>query len=135
MSEENVQAARQMIDAWNRGDFDEWAERLHDDVVWVPLAENPQTEPVHGVENVRQFVSDWVEPWDEYTIDITRVVDRGDWVVIGAHHDAKHKSGAEVSMDMWVAAQLRDGKGTEFRWFMNEADALRAVGVADRSSG
>jgi ketosteroid isomerase-like protein len=135
MSEENVQAARQMIDAWNRGDVDGWATGLDDGVVWVPLAENPQTEPIRGIERVREFVLDWVEPWDEYTIALTRVVDAGDWVVAGGHHDAKHESGAEISMDMWVAARLREGSGVEFRWFTDEGDALRAAGVDAPSNG
>jgi ketosteroid isomerase-like protein len=129
MSEENVQIARQMIDAWNRGEIDEWTSVLHEDVIWVPLAENPQTEPIRGNEAVRTFVLDWVEPWDEYTAEIFRIVDREDWVVVGAHHHARHESGAEVSMDMYVAAAVRDGKGVEFRWFTNETDALRAAGI------
>jgi ketosteroid isomerase-like protein len=135
MSEENVQAVRQMIDAWNRGDIDEWARGLDTEVIWVPLAENPQTEPICGIESVREFVLDWVDPWDEYTIDITRIVDQGDWVVVGAHHDAKHDSGAEVSMDMWVAANYRGGAGVEFRWFTSEMDALEAAGIDAPSNG
>jgi ketosteroid isomerase-like protein len=75
---------------------------------------------------------DWVEPWDEYKINITSLVDQGDWVVIGGHHDARHESGAEIRMDMYVAAAYRDGRGVEFRWFTNEADALRAAGIEDR---
>jgi ketosteroid isomerase-like protein len=135
MSEENLQVARQMIDAWNRGDLDGWASGLDEEVIWVPLAENPQTEPIRGRESVRAFVQDWVDPWDEYTIEITRVVDHGDWVVIGAHHDAKHESGAEVSMDMYVAAAVRDGKGVEFHWFTDETDAFRAAGIEGPPSG
>lgn len=129
MSEKNVKAARQMIDAWNRGDFDEWATRLDDEVVWHPIAENPQTEPVHGAGSVRDFVSDWVEPWDEYKVEITDVFDRAEWVVVAGHHEARHAGGAEIRMDMWVAAAFRDGKGVEFRWFTNEADALAVAGI------
>jgi ketosteroid isomerase-like protein len=133
MSEENVQVARRMIDAWNRGEIDEWANGLHEEVVWVPLAENPQTEPIQGIEAVRAFVLDWIEPWDEYTAEIFRIVDRGDWVVVGARHDAKHASGAEIRMDMYVAAAIRDGKGIVFRWFTDEAEALRAAGIESSS--
>ena len=135
MSEANVQAARQMIDAWNEGEIDRWASGLHEDVIWVPLAENPQTEPVRGREATRAFVLDWVDPWDEYTVDVTKVTDHGDWVVLGAHHDARHESGAEISMDMWVAASFRDGRWVEFRWFMSEGDALRSIGIGDEPGG
>jgi uncharacterized protein (TIGR02246 family) len=134
VSDENIQAVRQMIDAWNSGEVERWANGLADDVVWVPLAENPQTEPVQGREATREFVLDWVEPWDEYKVEIIRVVDAGDWVVVLAHHEARHESGAEVSMDMHVVAAFREGKGTEFRWFTDEAEALSAAGIADRPS-
>lgn len=135
MSDENVQFARRMIDAWNRGEVDEWAEGLDEDVVWVPLAENPQTEPIRGVEAVREFVLDWIEPWDQYTAEIFRIVDREDWVVLGARHDATHASGAEISMDMYVAARIRDGRGVEFRWFTDQSEALRVAGIHDPTSG
>jgi hypothetical protein len=52
-------------------------------------------------------------------------------VVLGGHHEATHRSGTEMSMEMYVAAAYRDGKGVEFRWFTNEADALRAAGIED----
>jgi ketosteroid isomerase-like protein len=131
MSEEAVQLARQMIEAWNKGEVDQWASDLDDDVVWVPLAENPQTEPVQGREATREFVLDWVQPWDEYKIEIIRIVDAGDRVVILGHHEARHESGAEISMDMHVVATVRDGKGREFRWFTDEAEALAAAGIED----
>jgi ketosteroid isomerase-like protein len=129
VSDENVQAMRRMLDAWNRGDIDEWASGFDDEIVWYPLAENPQTEPIHGIEAVREFVSDWLEPWEAYTVDITRIIDQGDWVVVAARHDARHESGAEISMDMYLAAAYREGKGVEARWFMDEADALRVAGI------
>jgi ketosteroid isomerase-like protein len=45
MSEENVEIMRRIIAAWDSGDLSEWANGLHEEIKWVPLAENPQTEP------------------------------------------------------------------------------------------
>jgi ketosteroid isomerase-like protein len=133
MSEENVERVRRMIDAWNRGDITGWADALHEDVEWFPLAENPQTEPVHGVDAVREFVADWVKPWDELRIEVTRILDAGDWVVSAGRQTARHESGAEISMENYVACAFRDGKIVEFRWFMNESDALAAAGLREGS--
>jgi len=131
MSEENVELVRRMIDAWNRGDITGWASCLDKEVKWFPLAENPQTEPVHGVDAVLEFVADWVEPWDELKIEVTRIVDAGDWVVIAGRQTARHESGAEISMENYVASAFRDGKVVESRWFMNESDALDVAGVRE----
>jgi ketosteroid isomerase-like protein len=134
VSEENVQLTRQAIDAWNRGDLDEWARSLHEEIVWYPLAENPQPEPIHGVDAVMEFVSDWLEPWDDYKVEVAQLLESGDWVVMSTRQWAKHQTGGEISVDMHAAAAFRDGKVIEWRWFMNEAGALRAAGIDDRSS-
>ncbi len=44
MSKENVERVRRMLDAWDSGDLSEWADGLHEEIEWVPLAENTQTE-------------------------------------------------------------------------------------------
>jgi ketosteroid isomerase-like protein len=131
MSEENVHLVHRMIDAGNRGDFTAWASGLHDEIVYFPLAENPQTKPLHGVAAVRDFVTDWLEPWDEYTVEVTRTVDAGDWVFVATKHSARRETGAEISMDMYIAGAVRDGKFSELRWFMNEPDALEAAGLGE----
>jgi ketosteroid isomerase-like protein len=124
-----------MIEALNRGDLASWAGELHDEIVWVPLAENPQTEPVRGVDAVLAFLSDWLEPWDEYTAGVSRIIEDGDRVFLATRQTARREAGAEISMDMYAAATYRDGRLIECRWFMNEADALRAAGIADSSAG
>jgi len=129
MSEENIQVARRMIEAWNRGDMDEWARGLHDEIVWYPLADNPRPEPIRGVDAVMEFVADWLEPWDDYRVELARILDRGDWVVISTRQWAKHQTGGEISMDMHAAAAYRDGKVVQWRWFMDESDALIAAGL------
>jgi ketosteroid isomerase-like protein len=131
MSEENVQLVRQMVEAGNSGDLRAWASVLHTEIEYVPLAENPQTEPLHGVEEVLAFVTDWLEPWDDYTIHPTRIVEGDDWVVVAATHSGRHGSGTEISMEMYTAGRVRDGKFIELRWFMDEADALRAAGLSE----
>ena len=129
MSQENVRAVRRLLDTFNSGDFDGWVRELHDDVVWVPIPEYTETEAVRGRESVREFVADWVGAWDRYTVEVTRIIDGGGWVVVGGHHGARHRSGAQMSMEMWVAAAYRDGRGVEFRWFTDQAGALEAAGI------
>lgn len=123
-----------LIDAFNSGDVGNWLSGLDPDVVWVPIPEYTETGAIRGRDTVREFILDWVGAWDQYAIDVTRTFHQGDWVVLGGRHEATHRSGADMSMEMFVAAAYRDGKGVEFRWFTNEADALRAAGVEERAS-
>jgi ketosteroid isomerase-like protein len=121
-----------MTEAWNRGDIDEWKRELHDEIVWYPLAENPRPEPISGVDAVMEFVADWLEPWDDYRIELAGIRAGGDWVVMSTRQWAKHETG-EISMDMHAAAEYRDGKVIQWRWFMDESDALGAAGLEDQS--
>jgi ketosteroid isomerase-like protein len=129
MSEANLDLVRRMMDAGNRGDLTAWASGLHEEIEYFPLPENPQTEPLHGIPAVLDFVADWIEPWEDYKVDVTRTVDAGDRVFIATKHSGRHETGAEISMDMYIAGAFRDGKIIELRWFMNEPDALEAAGL------
>jgi SnoaL-like domain len=84
----------------------------HKDVEWFPLAENPQTESVHGVDAALEFVADWLEPWDELKIEVTQIMDAGDWVVIAGRQNARLESGAEISNWKRAMAPLFGGSGT-----------------------
>ena len=130
MSEENLELMRKAVDAWNRADLEEWASYLSDDVVWVPLAENAQNQPVRGKGPTLDFVRDWIEPWKAYTIEIHRLVDAGDAIVMMTTQTGTDESGTEVTIEMHAAGFMRDGKLAEMRWFLSEADALRAAGVS-----
>jgi ketosteroid isomerase-like protein len=131
MAQENVEIMRRAIEAWNRGDLDPWAEFLTDDVVWHPLAENTQTAPVRGKEATLEFVRDWLEPWQAYTVEVRRFIDAGDSVVMLTTQTGSDESGTEVSIEMHAAGLMRDGKLAEMRWFLSEADALEAAGISE----
>jgi ketosteroid isomerase-like protein len=131
MSQENVEIVKRMVDVWNRGDLAGWAEGLHEEIKWVPLAENTQTETICGADATLAFVKDWLEPWEEYRIEVLRILDAGDWFVMCTRQSARHSTGAEISMDMHAAGTLREGKLVEMKWFMEEADAREAAGLTD----
>jgi ketosteroid isomerase-like protein len=131
MSQENVELVQRMLDAWDSGDLSEWGEGLHEEIRWVPLAENTQTEPIQGVNATLAFVADWIEPWEEYTVEALGIIDAGDSVVLSTRQSGKHSTGAEISMEMHAVGNFRDGKLVEMRWFMEKAEALEAAGLSE----
>jgi ketosteroid isomerase-like protein len=131
MSEENIETMRRALEAWNRGDLDAWAEFVADDVVWHPLAEMTQTEPVRGKQATLAFVRDWIEPWQAYRIEVKRLIDAGDRVVMITTQTGTDESGTEVPIDMHGVALMRDGKLVEMKWFQDERAALEAASVSE----
>ena len=131
MSEENVELMRQAVEAWNRGDLDGWARDFADDVAWYPLAENPENAPVHGKEAVLDFVRDWIEPWEEYTVEAHRIIDAGDYVVMSSRQIGRDETGTEVTIEQHATSLVRDGKVVEMKWFLDEGSALKAAGISE----
>ena len=130
MSQENVEIMRGIVGAWDSGDLSEWAKGMHDEITWFPLAENTQTEPLRGKEATLAFTADWIEPWEDYRVELLGLVDAGDRVVISTRQIGKLPTGSEITIEMHAAAAFRDGQVVEMRWFMHEADALEAAGVS-----
>ena len=131
MSEENVELMRRAVETWNLGDLDAWAEYASDDITWYPLAENTQTAPARGKEATLEFVRDWIEPWKEYSVEVHRMIDAGDAVVMMTTQTGRDETGTEVTIEMHAVGLVRDGKLAEMRWFLSEADALEAAGVSE----
>jgi ketosteroid isomerase-like protein len=132
MSEKNVEIARRMLDTWDSGDLSEWARGLHEEVTWVPLMKNTQTEPIHGADATLAFVRDWIEPWEDYSIEELAVLDAGDdRVLLSTRQFGRHPTGAEVTMEMHAVGTFRDGKLYEMRWFTDKATALEAAGLSE----
>ena len=128
---DNVQATRRMLDAWDSGDLSGWAAGLHDDVTWIPLVENTQTEPIQGADATLAFVMDWIKPWEAYSIHELEIREAGDdQVVLSTRQVGRLPGGAEVAMDMHAVGTFHDGKLFEMRWFTHKPDALEAAGLA-----
>jgi ketosteroid isomerase-like protein len=131
MSDENLEIMRRAIETWNRGDLDAWGEFLADDVVWHPLPEMTQTEPVRGKEATMEFVRDWIGPWQAYRVEVKRLTDAGDRIVMSTIQTGTDESGTEVPIEMHAAGLIRHGKLAEMRWFKDERDALEAAGATE----
>jgi uncharacterized protein len=72
------------------------------------------------------------ELFEGYTVEVERMVDAGDdVVVIGVIHARGRGSGAEIRQRHGYVWTLRDGRAVRFRWFGNPDDAFRATEIED----
>ena len=133
MSQENVDIVRRAFVAYDRGDTDEVLRLCDEDIVITQPAELPDVEPQqHGHSGVLEAFGIWPEQWDDYRIEIVRIRDPGDHVVVTTHQSGRGKqSGVEVEMDFTFVFTVRGGKLVEWRIFMKEEQALEAVGLRE----
>jgi ketosteroid isomerase-like protein len=132
MSEENIDVVRRAFDAFTRGDFEAVLRLCDDDIVVTQPPEVPGVPPKqHGHEGVLEAFAIWPEQWDDFRIEILRIVaDPDDQVVVATRQRGRGKqSGVEVEAEFTFVFTVRQAKVTEWRIFVRESQALEAVGL------
>jgi len=137
MSEENVETARQAIDAALRGDRSAWL-ALHDpDCELVPSRLWPEPDVVRGREAAWEFYANLIQTLEGFVEPIyvgeAEMVDAGaDKLLI--HHRHPMGSGmseAGVEASSWDVVTFCEGRIVREQWFVDHAEALEAAGLSD----
>jgi ketosteroid isomerase-like protein len=128
MSQKNVAIVRSAFDAWDRGDTEAILEVCDEDIVVVQAVELPGVPALqNGHSGVLEAFALWPGYWDDFRIEIVRTADLGEQVVVTTDQSGRSKdTGIEVTAQFTFLFTLRDGKITEWRIFLREAEALEA---------
>src|SRR4051794_15073216 len=131
MSRENIEVAREIYRAWNRGDpgFELCAPDVEWDVSrWAP----DLPEVARGYEQVRAQHRHFLGMWDEVHFEPERFFDADDAVVAAVTvRTSGRGSGVTVSRDSFHVYRFRDGLVASFVLYPDLAQALDAVGLRD----
>jgi ketosteroid isomerase-like protein len=133
MSQENVEIVRETIDAHSRDDIEGVLRFCDEDIVITQPPELPGASPEQrGHDGVLKAFEIWPEQWDDYRIDILRIADHGDHVLVTARTSGRGKqSGIQVEMVFSFIFTVRDEKIVELKIFMREDQALEAAGLRE----
>jgi len=134
MSEKNVETMRRSLEAFDRRDRNAWLASRHPHTEVVPAGVWPEADVIRGREAAWDFYAAAVDAFEASTFaDEVELVDAGaDEVLIQYRQAVRGKtSGAEVEFAFWVVVTFREGKIVGDRWFVDEADALKAVGLRE----
>lgn len=130
MSQENVAIVRRAFDAYTGGDLDTVFALCAEDIVITQAAEVPGVSPQQrGHDGVLEAFGAWPEQWDDFEIEIQRIVaDPGEHVVVATQQSGRGKqSGVRVEAEFTFVFTVRDGKIAEWRIFVAEGEALAAI--------
>jgi ketosteroid isomerase-like protein len=135
MSEENVEAFKRGVAAWNRGDIDATLEVLDPDVQWRPGAERllgGDTAVYRGRHGTREFLQNLDETIAELRIEISEIRDLGERIVAIGHLRGHGKqSGAEVESSIGYVVEFKNGKVIRIDDFLDAKEALEAAGLSE----
>jgi len=131
MSQENVEAVRRWIEAWNQRD--EHASMA----LWHPNAEidfSRALGPYRGVYRLdewRRLVDEFTETFESVRTEPDEFIDADDHVVVPHTHYFRGRDGIETNArDTWVCT-IRDGAIIRLCLYPGLQEALEAVGLSE----
>src|SRR5215213_11506212 len=90
-------AARELWDAWERGDFEAMFELIDPEIVSRQFPEQIDVRDYHGHAGVREVMEDWIGTWDDWKIELLELREVGDAAVLSLHQSGRGKgSGAAM---------------------------------------
>ncbi len=134
MSQENVEIVRAFLEAFNNEDYAVCLDAIDPDVAWHPPPDIPNAAVAHGRDALIESFGDWLGAWGDYRVAPDEMLEgTGDTVLVAALESGRGRdSGIEVqSRRVTQVYALRDGKIVRFRAYLDHAEALEAVGLAE----
>ena len=133
MSRTNVEIVRQFTEAWERRDTDVMVELVDPNVEQHGTVGGlEEARVLRGITEIARDYERVEEMWDEHRVEIERLIDAGDQVVVfQREYQRGRRSGVELVIDAAVVFALRDGRITRMQGYMDRAAALEAAGVSE----
>jgi len=121
------------MDAVNRRDIDAYAEVTTSDFEWFPVfAARVEGDVYRGREGIETFLGEIDEIWDEFLPIPDEYRDLGDRVLgLGRLKTRGRGSGVPVDSPWGGIYDLRGGKVSRIRTFLDHDEALRAAGLSE----
>jgi ketosteroid isomerase-like protein len=127
-----VEIAQRMIDAYNCGDVRAFADLATQDFEWLTSMGAIEGEIFRGREGIETYFANLSNAWEELRLYADEFRDLGERVVwLGHIRGRGRNSGAHVDAPMGVVADLRGGKTSRIRSYLDHGEALQAAGLSE----
>jgi ketosteroid isomerase-like protein len=134
MSQESIAAVEDAYRALASGGLDRFLEHWTDDLDHRSIEGAPDDRgPIHGKDAMRTYVQDWIDTFDEFSIEPVELIDAdGDVVVAVLRYGGRAKlSGIETDETFGVVFTIRDRKIARGREYRTRDQALEAAGLQE----
>src|SRR5512133_3408776 len=130
MSEENIELVRERYERFIAGG-ELRPEEYEADFVWdmSTFAGWPEKQHYEGFAGAQQFLSDWLEAWDDWRMELEELHDAGaDRVLAVVRQQGRSKStGLDVDMRFAQLWTLRGGRYRRMQMYAEPDEALQAA--------
>jgi ketosteroid isomerase-like protein len=129
VSRRNVELVRRAAQHFQRTG-EPWWELLDPDIE-IYDHDMPDAGEYRGRDGFREWVAQWGEAWESFSIEAGDYIDAGDRVVELVRLSARGKgSGVPLERLDGMVWTLRDGKAVRLDYFGSRTEALEAVGLS-----
>jgi ketosteroid isomerase-like protein len=127
MSQRNVDVAKRMIRAFNATDVEAFAALTTADFEWSPSMVAIEGQLFRGGEGIRAYFASLEDAWSEFLVLPDTFRHHGDTVVmLGGLRGRGKNSGVTVNESLGMVFDLRGGKVSRIRGFLDHGEAMRA---------
>jgi ketosteroid isomerase-like protein len=132
MSQENVEIVRRGIDAWNRGDLDEWLAGFAPEAELHTTGRFPDENVYRGRAGLERYWAEIHEDVEEVSVSISDLRASGDRVFQAVTGRGRGKrSKVPVERPIWFVTTLRDGLTVRVETYVDPKEALEAAGLSE----
>jgi ketosteroid isomerase-like protein len=132
MSRENLDFVLDGYARWNAGEREPELWFWHEDGEYHASAADPDSSTHRGIDAIRKQFGSWLEAYPDLRVEPLEAKEHGDevflWVRFVGHGAS---SGVPIEMEMAHVLTIRDGKVARTVEYMDRAEALSAVGLAE----
>jgi ketosteroid isomerase-like protein len=132
VSQENVEIVANLVDAWNRGNVDDFLRLFDVDCEVVFRPEVPEPGPFRGHAQLREWAEGFLAAWESHTAEIVELVEKGDSAVAMLRLIGRG-TGSGIAMEETDAHLFvfRDGRIASWHNFGDRSQALEAAGLPE----
>jgi ketosteroid isomerase-like protein len=100
------------------------------EIEWIEAPERIDSTTRRGHEGVVESFRNWLDQWEEYSVEVGEIEDHGDCVLVAGKETGRGAgSGVGVDSPIWCVVRFRDGKIIRYEEFYDEDVARKAVGA------
>jgi ketosteroid isomerase-like protein len=133
MAEQAADSLRRTIEAFGTGGTEAALRHLHPEILWLAPPEWLEERMYRGHEGVRELASYWLQQFDDYRLDLERVIDLGDGRAVALLYQRGRikESGDAIEHAIGYVAEARDGKLIRVDVYFSWEDTLAAAGLEE----
>ena len=132
MSQENVEIVQRAMVAYMGDDEATVRNLIAPDVVISTRPDQPDARDHHGYDGMLRASAEWVEAWDQPTLEATRVWAVENLVFVSARESGQGRaSGVLMEHDSTFVFTLSRDRIVRIQIFSSQREALKAVGLEE----